>query len=180
MLEQEKAVLVIIDVQTKLLAAMHEKEALIENLKKLIRGAKAFGLPIIQLEQNPNGLGPTVPEIAELLADVVKPIPKFSFSCCGNEEFMAALKATGRRQVMLTGIEAHVCVHQTAADLARLGYEVHVVADAVSSRKPAEKQIALERIEIHGCFPTCVEMALFEILKAAKGDIFKEISRIVK
>jgi nicotinamidase-related amidase len=137
-------------------------------------------LPIIWNEQIPEKLGPTVPELAELLAESTQPIPKASFSCCGNPPFMDALKAVNRRQVLLAGIESHVCVYQTGLDLLNLGYEVQVVADAVSSRTPENRQLGLEHLKQAGAAVTSTEMALFELLRVAEGSKFKEIAKIVK
>ena len=179
MLSNDNAVLVIIDVQGKLAQLAHRKEDLFANLQRCIKGAKALKLPVIWLEQNPEGLGPSIPEVSGLLSGQ-RPIGKFCFSCCGSEEFMKALRGTGRKQVLLTGIETHVCVYQTSVDLLGMGYEVQVVSDAVSSRTPENKQIGLDRIRQAGGNVTSTEMALFEMLKEARGETFKEILRAVK
>jgi len=179
MLSVDNTVLAIIDVQEKLARAIHEKEKLIENLQKLIKGIKVLEVPIIWLEQNPQGLRSTVPEIARLLFGL-ESISKFSFSCCASERFMKEMKILKRNHVLLTGIETHVCVYQTAKDLVKLGYEVQVVADTVSSRTAENKQIGLERIKEVGGSLTSVETALFELLKVAEGPKFKEILKIVK
>jgi len=179
MITPEDTALVLIDVQEKLLPAMHNKEALLDNLKKMVKGARILGLPILSTEQNPAGLGPTVPEIAELLPDG-KPVSKFSFSSCGTEQFIEEIKAINRQSILIVGMEAHVCVYQTAADLANLNYDVQVVADAVASRTLENKQIGLEKSKAAGAGITSTEIALFELLKIAKGDKFKEIIKIVK
>lgn len=179
MLTLDNTVLVLVDVQGKLAQLMDGREALFKNLRRLVQGAQTLGLPILWLEQNPAGLGPTIPELVELLRGQ-SPIAKRSFSCCGDAGFMAALRGTGRRQVLLAGIEAHVCIYQTAADLLRLGYEVEVVADAVSSRAAENKRIALEKVQRLGAGLTCVEMALFELLGRAEGPAFKALLQIVK
>ena len=179
MITTEDTALVIIDVQEKLIPAMHDKEALLDGLKKMVKGARVLGLPIVFTEQNPAGLGPTVPEIAELLPDY-KPVSKFSFSSCGTQQFVDELKALNRRSILIVGMEAHVCVYQTAADLVDLNYDVQVVADAVDSRTPENKQIGLEKSKAAGAEITSTEIALFELLKIAKGDTFKEIIKIVK
>ncbi len=179
MLEKETAVLVLIDVQEKLFRVIDEKEALIDNLQRLIRGAQALELPILVTEQNPDGLGGTLPEIADLFTDF-QPIIKFSFSCCGEPAFMDALRNTGRNQILLCGIETHVCVYQTAALLAASGYEVQVVADTVSSRSALNKKYGLDKCREEGAGITTMEIALFELLKTAKSDVFKQISKIVK
>lgn len=179
MLAREYTILIIVDVQGKLAHLMHQKEALFENLQRIIKGAQVLGIPILWVEQNPEGLGPTIPEVAHLLPDV-QPIRKLSFSCCGSDRFVEALEATKRAQVLLAGIEAHVCVYQTAVDLLGLGYDVQIVADAVSSRTAQNRQIGLVRASGAGATLTTVEMALFELLKVAKGPEFREILKIVK
>ena len=179
MLSQEQVVLVVVDVQGRLAQAMHEKEALFRNLQRIIRGGQILGLPILWCEQNPAGLGPTIPEIAGLLAGQ-NPTVKMSFSCCGSEPFRQALAATNRKQVLLIGIEAHVCIYLTAADLVESSYEVQVVADAVASRAPENKQIGLARIRAVGASVTCTETALFEMLRSADDPKFKVIVKLLK
>ena len=179
MLKPENTVLVVVDVQGKLFNTMFEKEILTGKLQQIISGLQVLEVPVVWMEQNPKGLGPTIPEVAELLKGN-QPIPKFSFSCCGDEGFMQALMATNRRQVLLVGIEAHVCVYQTAVELTEMGYEVEVVADAVSSRTEENKRIGLQKIRDAGASVTSNEIVLFELLRDAKGDIFKQMLKIVK
>jgi nicotinamidase-related amidase len=178
MLEIDNSVLVVIDIQGKLASLMHENKRLYDHTARMIRAAGVLGIEVICTEQHPDGLGPTVAEVAEHLN--VEPIPKFAFSCFGEPAFEAALKQTGRTQVLLAGIETHICVYQTAVDLLGGGYEVFVLTDAVSSRTPANRQLGLQRMKDAGAVMTGVEMALFEMLKVAKGDTFKQIVRIVK
>ena len=178
MLVPEDSVLVVVDVQGKLAQLMHRKEELFGNIKRIIRGAQILGIPILWVEQNPAGLGPTTPEIAALLPD--EPIPKFSFSCCGEGRFMEALRKLNRGQVLLAGIEAHVCIYQTAIDLAGLQYEVQIVADAVSSRTARNRDIGLQKAKDGGASLTSVELALFELLRVAEGPRFKEILDVVR
>jgi nicotinamidase-related amidase len=175
----ENAALLLIDVQEKLLRAMHDQANLLESIKKMVKGARILGLPVLWTEQNPAGLGPTVSEVAELLADK-KPVSKFSFSCCGSEPFMEDLKALDRKSILVAGIEAHVCVYQTVADLINLQFNVEVIADAVASRSPENRLIGLKKSQSVGADITSVETALFELLKEARGDRFKEISKLVK
>lgn len=178
-LSTNNTVLVAIDFQERLFPVMHEKEQLLENTLKLIRGMQALDIPVLLTEQYPKGLGSTLPQIAELLPDT-QPIEKTCFSCCDNDEFRRTLESLGRRQVLVCGIEAHICVYQTAMALLRDGYDVQVVVDCVSSRKPDNKLTCLFRMGADGICPTTMEMALFELLKVAKGDAFKQISSIVK
>ncbi len=179
MLSKENAVLVVVDVQGRLATLMHKKERLFENVIRMIKGAKVLGIPIIWTEQLPDKLGPTAKEIAEALGDA-KPLVKKTFSCCGHNQFSAELEALNRKQVILTGIETHVCVYQTAIDLLDKGYEVHLVKDAVSSRIKQNYRLGVEKIKDAGAELTCVEMSLFEMLKVAEGDQFKQVIQIVK
>ncbi len=179
MLTTDKAVLVVIDMQGKLAQSMHCRELLFENVQKIIKGAQVLGLRLLLTEQNPKGLGPTIPEIADLVPGVRR-IPKLSFSCCGDELFSKELSALQRCQVLLSGIEAHVCLYQTTVDLVATGYEVHVLADAVSSRTAENKAIGLQKMKDAGASITSVETALFELLRVAEGPMFKQIIGIVK
>lgn len=179
MLDTAGTCLVCLDIQGNLAQAMDRKEDLFKNLKILLSGLRLLEVPVIWTEQNPQRLGPTIPEIASLLSDL-KPIPKMSFSCCGNEEFLKALKQAKRKHVLMAGIEAHICVYQTAIDLLDRGYEVHVVADGISSRTPENKAIALEKVKAAGAELTSTETVLFELLKTAEHPKFKEMVGIVK
>ena len=179
MLKIEEVVLVIVDVQGKLAQLMQEKEQLFENLRRMIQGIKALGAPIIWAEHLPTKMGPTTPEVAEVL-DGLHPIVKKTFSCCDCEEFILTLRGLKRRQALLAGIETHICVYQTVMDLTTLGYEVQVVSDAVSSRTAVNKQIGLERCKQVGAGLTGTETALFELLRVAEGAKFKEILQIIK
>ena len=178
-LTPENTVLVVIDIQDRILRVMHDKERLLQNLIKLIKGARVLEVPVLLTEQYPAGLGPTLPEVAQLLPDV-RPVDKTCFSCCGEGRFLQGLEASGRRQVLLAGIEAHVCVYQTAVDLLRAGYGVHLVVDAIASREAENKAVTVMKLSGAGAALTTTEMALFELLKVARGDKFKQISGIVK
>ncbi len=179
MLKSKEALMVIIDVQGKLARLMHESEKLFDGLQRAIKGMRALGVPILWVEQNPKGLGPTVPEISELLPDI-KPISKMTFSCLRDEGFAKALKQSGRKQILLTGIETHVCVYQTALDLLDMGYEVEIIVDAVSSRTRENKEIGLQKMRDAGAGITCTETVFFEMLERAEGEKFKRIIKIIK
>lgn len=179
MLQIENTALVVVDVQGKLAKIMHESEALLSQLEKMIQGAKVLGLPIIWLEQYPKGLGPTDEQISRHLAEE-KAIEKVVFSAYGNEEFIQQLEKTNRKQLLVTGIESHICVYQTVRQLLEADYEVEVVADCISSRTAENCQIGLERMLSYGAELTSVEMALFELLESATHPNFKEISNIIK
>ena len=179
MLKPDTAALIVVDVQGKLALQMHAKDHLFDQLGRLIRGCRVLDLPIVWAEQYPKGLGPTVPEVARHL-EGLRPIAKNAFSCWGDAGFRAALEATGRRQVVVSGIETHICVHQTVHDLLAAGYEVEVAVDCVSSRTIESKAIGLERVRSAGARSTTVEMALYEMLGVAGGERFKSILEIVK
>jgi nicotinamidase-related amidase len=178
-LDAANTVLLLIDFQERLFPVMHDKEKLLKNVVKLIKGAKVLEIPLILTEQYPKGLGTTIPEIKELIPDI-QAVEKVCFSCTDEAAFNQALKTLKRQQVLIAGIEAHICVYQTAMALAREGYEVQEVSDCVASRDPENKAAALFKLGAAGISPTTTEMALFELLKIAQGDKFKQISSIVK
>ncbi|MFY3790114.1 hydrolase [Ureibacillus sp. MALMAid1270] len=179
MLNKEETVLVLIDIQGKLARIVDQSEFVIQNIANVVQGAKVLGLPILWLEQYPKGLGPTVEEIAQYLTDE-KPIEKITFSAYDTPEFVEQLEATGRKKVLLAGIETHICVYQTAAQLLASGYDVEVLADCVSSRTALSSEIGIEKMKQMGAKLTTVEMALYEMQQIAKGDAFKAISKIIK
>lgn len=179
MLQPDHTALLIIDVQGNLAHAMDQKESLFRNLSILIRGVQILQIPIILTEQIPEKLGATIPEIAQWLPNV-PPIPKKSFSCYGDEQFRNTLARLSRTHILIAGIESHVCVYQTVADLIDQGYHVQVVADAVSSRTAQNRAIGLDRMKATGATLTSTESALFELLGVAEGPAFKEIIKIVK
>ncbi len=180
MLTIDNTTLVVIDVQGRLAEIMYDKENLFANLERIIKGVQVLNIPIIWTEQVPEKLGPTLPQFSKLLVQGSNPIPKSSFSCCRVASFTDALKSGGRQQILLTGIEAHVCVYQTTLDLLADGYEVQIITDAVSSRTPENRHIALTRMKDAGAVLTSTEMALFELLRVAEGPQFKQIAKIVK
>jgi nicotinamidase-related amidase len=179
MLDPKSTVLVIIDVQGKLAQIMHDRDTLFKNLHILVSGVKLLNIPIIWMEQVPDKLGSTIPEIKDVLIDQ-KPIIKDVFSCMKNEEFNNQIKRINPNDIILAGIESHICVYQTAMDLLEKKYNVHIVADAISSRISENKELGIERMLLEGAIKTSVEMLLFEIQGEAKGDRFRQISRLVK
>lgn len=179
MLTPQDTCLVIIDIQEKLLPVMAEPERVVKNAAVLIQIAQALNIPILWCQQVPRALGPTVNELNSLL-EGVEPIEKSSFSCCSDKNFLARLDRLNPRTAILCGIETHVCVFQTAADLLRQGLEVHVVADANSSRTLENKQIGLDRMKQQGTVITSTEMCLFELLRDAKHEKFRDLSKLIK
>ncbi|MBL7105993.1 MAG: hydrolase [Phycisphaerae bacterium] len=178
-LQPEDCCLVIVDVQSKLVAVMHKKDELIANICKLVKIANALDIEIVLCQQVPKALGQTVSEISELLPDN-QPIDKSSFNCCDQADFNSQLAASGRKQIILCGIETHVCVYQTAVDLSSAGYNVTVVADCVSSRTPENKQLGLDRMQRQNAKISSVEMLLFELLRTSEHPNFRELSKLIK
>jgi nicotinamidase-related amidase len=174
----EKTALIIIDVQEKLLAVMHEKDNLVKNICTLVKACRLLEIPVVNCRQYPQAIGETVPPIQELLE--TEPVDKRCFSCMASEEFKNRLTAAGCERVILCGIEAHVCVYQTARDLASAGYEVEIPADAVTSRTPANKQIAIDRLRQEDAIISSTEMSLFDILGTSEHPCFRDISRLIK
>ena len=179
MLEKGNCCLVIVDVQGKLAQLMFEKDKLFKNIQILIKASKILSIPILWCQQQPKAIGVTVPEISNLLTDE-KPIDKACFSCCGCEEFNKRLAQTGAKQILLCGIEAHVCIYQTARELSACGKEVHLIADAVSSRTSENKTIAIQRMTAEGVKISSTEMALFEFIRTAEHPQFKQIVSLIK
>jgi nicotinamidase-related amidase len=177
-LDRGRAALVVIDVQEAFRPVVLDFERVAANVGVLVQGARILGLPLLVTEQYPRGLGETVPEVARHL-DGVERLEKTSFSAVGADGFPAAL-ADMRDQVLLCGIEAHVCVNQTAEDLLATGREVHVVRDAVTSRTPENRDLGVHKMEHSGAVVTSVETALFELLREAGTPEFKEIQSLVK
>jgi len=180
LLKREEVVFVLVDVQGKLAHTVYNHEVMLQRLTQLIQGLKVLDIPMLWLEQYPEGLGPTTEEIAKLMPKEVKPISKITFNACLNDEFMEAVEAIERKQVLLAGIEAHICLYQTAMGLNERGYDVQVVADAVSSRTKQNKRIGLGKMKAHGIPGTSVEMLLYELMEAADIPEFKEVLEIVK
>ncbi len=169
--------LLVIDVQEKLLAAIPRARRLVWNIRRLLDGAKIFGMPVAATEQYPKGLGPTAPELAERLGDIPS---KLSFSCGGCPDLFEGFRKRNVRKILIAGIEAHVCVQQTVLDLLADGWSVLVAADAVGSRSEIDYKIALKRMESAGAALTTTEAALFECCRVAGTPEFKQISRLAQ
>ena len=183
MLEIKNTLLLMIDVQVKLFAAMYEQEALCRNLQILLKGAGMLDLPMIATEQYPSGLGSTIPEIAALFSEFrpeTRPLEKLSFSCCADKDCMEAITRAERKQILLAGIETHVCVYQTAMDLLEAGYSVQIITDAVSSRTARNRDIGLQKMQAAGAGLTSIEIVLFELLRTAESPKFRDLSRLIK
>ena len=179
LLDRQRSCLLMVDVQDRLLSAMADRERLVANCAVLLKAAGRLGVPILLSEQYPKGLGPTAPALAQLVPEGPA-VEKSEFSCAAAPGYAERLKATGRDQLVVAGIEAHVCVLQTALQFRELGYPVFVVADAVSSRKPESVALALARMRDAGVEAVTTEMVLFEWLGRAGTPEFKELSALIR
>ncbi|TDJ54246.1 MAG: hydrolase [Ignavibacteria bacterium] len=179
LLTTDKTALLIIDIQERIIRVINEYETVVENTIKLIKGFKALGIPIYYTEQYPKGLGPTVESIQNEL-EGNDAIQKLSFSCSGAGDLFNELIKNGISQVVVCGVESHVCVQQTVLDLIANDFQVNLAADAVSSRRVKDYEISLSRMRQHGADVTTTEAILFELLNVCGTDVFKQISKIVK
>jgi len=177
--QRDKSALLVIDIQERILPVIYESERVMENTLKLINGFKILNAPIFFTEQYPKGLGPTEKRINSALENI-EAISKMSFSCYGAGNLFNDLKEKGVKQVAVCGIESHVCVMQTVLDLIENDFRVHVAADAVSSRRKFDYEIALKRMENNCAEITLTESILFEMLNVCGTDEFKAISKLVK
>jgi nicotinamidase-related amidase len=178
-LSAENAVLLIVDVQENFRKHLPDVSNLARNISILIEASKILNVPVFVTEQYPQGLGKTLAEIKACLGDH-EYFEKSCFSCCDAQGFLDKLAALERKQIMVSGIEAHVCVSQTVHGLLEAGYTVHVINDAISSRSPRNKEIGWEKMIGSGAVPSCVEMALFEMLYESGTDTFKAVQRLIK
>jgi nicotinamidase-related amidase len=177
-LERNSTVLLVVDLQDRLLPVIHDHRAVIAEARKLIEAARVLEVPVVLTEQYPAGLGPTCAEIRAAIGDQPA-IEKRRFTACVDAA-VARLRELGRRQILIAGIEAHICVQQTVLDLLRLEYQPYVCADATGSRRPFDRQIALDRMRQAGAIITTTESAIYEMLDEAAGDAFKRILGIIK
>lgn len=179
-LDKEKSALVVVDLQEAFRFPINDFAEIASRTSIAVRGFQILNLPIIVTEQYPKGLGRTAEEILLSLPQDFEIIEKTAFSSCGASAFMEKLRETGAKQIVLCGLETHVCINQTAHDLLNEGFEVHILTDCVSSRFTNDKETALNKMQMSGVVPSCVEMALFELMKDARHEQFKEIQGLIK
>jgi nicotinamidase-related amidase len=179
LLTAEDSLLLIIDVQEKFREHIHNFQETMHNIVVMAKGAELLDVSVFVTEQYPQGLGKTVSEIAQVVESAQK-FEKTAFSCCQDSNFNEALKKTTKKQIVVCGIEAHVCVSQTVLDLLNLNYRVHVVVDAVSSRSPENKNIGLQKMQTAGALLTSVEMSLLELVGDSGKPVFKSVQRLIK
>lgn len=178
-LDRESCLLLIVDIQSRLAPAMHDPTPIIQTNAALIYGARALEVPIIASEHCAERIGPTVPELRVLLRND-EIVAKRSFSCADDSNFQQKLRASGRKQILVTGMEAHVCVLQTVLGLMEQGYEPLFVADATASRRTENKQLAMERLRQETVRVVSTEMVLFEWLGHADHPAFRETLQLIK
>lgn len=181
-LSAENSLLIVVDLQSKLSAAMPEPDAelMVATAGSLVEAAGLLNIPVLLTEQYPKGLGPTDTAIGQKLPEGTQVFDKTGFSCCTAKDFCKALENSGRKQIILVGQEAHVCVLQTALELLHLGYQVHVAEDAICSRKAEHKFYALQRMQQQGITITNYESVLFEWVRDASHPDFKNISGLLR
>ena len=177
---QKDTIAIMVDIQEKLLPAMKNKEELLENTAKLLKGLNVLNIPVIISRQYTKGLGDTVIELKELLNIGVPDFDKITFSCYDDINIKNYIDSQKIKNIILFGIEAHICLQQTALDCMAAGYQVIVVTDCISSRKEADKKIAIRRYEQEEVVLATYESILFELMRQAGTDSFKEISKIIK
>lgn len=182
LLDKERSVLLIIDIQEKFRNTIPDLHTVIRNTLVLIKAAELLGIPVIVSEQYPQGLGRTVPELTDALTESTEFYEKTSFGCCGSKEICNALAHHhhhGRSQIIVTGIETHICVNQTVLQLLTEGYSVHIIANAVSSRKEFNKDIGIGKMMYAGAIISSMETALFELIRDASDPSFKILRKLI-
>lgn len=179
-LDKNKAALVVVDFQEAFRSPINDFAQIASRISVAVRGFQILNVPVIVTEQYPKGLGRTAEEILFSLPDDFEFIEKSAFSSCGATAFTEKLQSTGATQIVLCGLETHICINQTAHDLLNQNYEVHLLTDCVSSRFTLDKENALKKMQMNGVVPSSVEMALFELMKDAKHEQFKAIQELIK
>ncbi len=176
----EDTMALIVDYQERLLPVIDCGDELLQHTQILMKGLKVLGIPMLVTQQYTKGIGMTVPELSEVLGEEFSYDDKVSFSCAGDETILSKIQSAGKKNIIVCGIEAHICVLQTVIDLLALGYHVILVEDCVGSRKESDRLVGIKRALLEGAIPTTYESILFELTGVAKTDNFKEISRLIK
>ena len=179
LLDKKNTGLLVVDVQEKLMQVMGRKQRVIDNITSLLQLSKLFALPVILTEQFPKWLGPTLPEIIEYLP-AYEPITKLHFNCCDVEAFNQRLDSEGFKNIIVTGVECHICIFQTCVSILEKGYQVHVPQDAVDSRTDENWRVGLGLIKKAGAFITSTETVIYQILKKAGTKEFKKMLKIIR
>lgn len=180
LLHADDTILVVVDMQEPFLRTIFEPQRLRQNVSAMLQGANILRLPIISTTQSAEKMGDVLPEVRRLLPPLQTPFDKMSFSCYAAPAFASEIQRSGRKQVVLCGVEAHICISQTAHELVSAGFQTHVVTDAVSSRAEVNWKLGLAKMQQSGVFLTSVEMALYELLREAGTPEFRDILQIIK
>ena len=180
LLQPDNALILVVDMQESFLKSIFEADRLVENVNKLIRGANILRIPVISTVQNRKALGEVIPTVKTLLPALLPPFDKMTFNCFANAGIASEIARSGRKQIILCGMETHICISQTALGLTAASHQVHVAADAVSSRTHENWQGGLNRMRQSGVFVTSVEAALYELLHEAGTADFRDILAIIK
>jgi len=176
----ENTMALVVDFQEKLVPVIHNKEELLHNTEILIRGLKALNVPVMVTQQYTKGIGMTVPGIVDAVGEDFNYDDKITFSCIEDDAIYHKVVNSGKENIIICGIEAHICVLQTVIDLIAKGYRVILVEDCVGSRRDSDRQVGIKRAILEGAIPATYESILFELTRVAKSDVFKEISRLIK
>ncbi|MBI0584048.1 MAG: isochorismatase family protein [Methanomassiliicoccus sp.] len=179
LLDKEDVQLLVVDVQERLVPAMPERDGTVANIGHLLELARLLDLPVTITEQNPRGLGGTIEAIASAAGEF-EPLDKITFSCLDTEAIAARLRSAGRGTIVVVGMEAHICIYQTCLDLIARGCSVHVVRDAVCSRKSVDKETAVDNIRAAGAVVTTTETVIFQLLRCAGTPEFRAMSKRIK
>ncbi len=174
------SVLVVVDVQEAFRGVINDVTEIAPRISVAVRGMQALGVPVVVTEQYPKGLGPTVEEISMVLDPETSIVEKTSFGSCGEPAFAEQLEKLGSKQAIVCGLETHICVNQTVHGLLELGYDVHLLIDCVASRFGKDREAGIAKMAASGAKVSSVEMALFELLKDASHEKFKEIQALIK
>ena len=180
LLQPEHTLLLVVDMQEPFLRNLFEADRVTANVCKLIQGMKTLRVPIVASVQNQKAMGEVIPEVKKLLPPMLPAFDKMTFSCLGSSGISSEISRSGRKQIVLCGVESHICISQTALGLLAASYQVHVVADAVSSRSEENWRGGLDRMRQSGALITSIEGALYELLNEAGTSDFKAILEIVK
>ena len=180
LLHPDETILIVVDMQEPFLRHIHERERLVKNVCALLKGTRILRVPAVGTVQNYKAMGDLIPEVRSLLPPLLPPFGKMTFSAFADPGFASEVNRSGRRQALLCGVESHICISQTALGMIAAGYQVHICADAVSSRTPENWRLGIEKIRQAGGLVTSTEAVLFELLQEAGTADFREILEIVK
>lgn len=176
----EDTMALVIDFQEKLMPVIHKNEELLHNVQILIKGLRTLNIPMLVTQQYTKGIGMTVSEITNIFGDEFTYEDKIAFSCMDDENIANKINESTKENIIVFGVEAHICILQTVIDLIEEGYKVILVEDCIGSRKLNDKNIAVKRAIQEGAIITTYEALLFELTRIAKGDVFKTISKLIK